>query len=357
MFKEKESSDGVGYEARNTDNGEDWRHFEGSASNQLIDYGRHFESLKECYDLFLKNLIVSDFNYERAYDTTKDLRGSSKVIRESSYTIFWSQGLKSPHSSLKFSLTREPLFVFLMSVSLVFESASYLAISTYADSAVGQKRIFIYYDPSYPNSWYDISDSWFIARYISYVLKQHGVSSEVVDAEALARIVEDLLNASDTIIIMAHDVAPWTIWNGSQNSPIESWIKAGGIITWSGDWEFYYIGYPDGSKAHFDGTESIVFRRSITSDTNVIVEPTELGFKILPSMDNFISLRPADASKLHGLQYEVYGERSVDEVTFYDPILIKLGDGALAKIAMTCLPGIDALMRGVLISEFVLNRV
>ena len=49
------------------------------ASDQIIDYNRRFESLKEAYNLFLKDLIVSDFDYKKAYDTAKDLFGSTNV--------------------------------------------------------------------------------------------------------------------------------------------------------------------------------------------------------------------------------------------------------------------------------------
>ena len=49
------------------------------ASDQITDYNRRFESLKEAYNLFLKDLIVSDFDSKRAYDTAKDLFGSTNV--------------------------------------------------------------------------------------------------------------------------------------------------------------------------------------------------------------------------------------------------------------------------------------
>jgi hypothetical protein len=50
-----------------------------SASDQITDYSKRFESLKEVYNLFLKNLMVSEFDYERACETAKDLFGSTEV--------------------------------------------------------------------------------------------------------------------------------------------------------------------------------------------------------------------------------------------------------------------------------------
>lgn len=49
------------------------------ASDQIVEYNRRFESVKDLYDSFLTDLIVSDFSYERAYDTARRFFGSDKV--------------------------------------------------------------------------------------------------------------------------------------------------------------------------------------------------------------------------------------------------------------------------------------
>ena len=49
------------------------------ASNQIIEYNRRFESIKDLYDSFLADLLMSDFSYERAYETARSLFGSNKV--------------------------------------------------------------------------------------------------------------------------------------------------------------------------------------------------------------------------------------------------------------------------------------
>ncbi len=49
------------------------------ASDQIVDYNRRFESIKGLYDTFLADLLVSDFSYEKAYETAKRFLGSDKV--------------------------------------------------------------------------------------------------------------------------------------------------------------------------------------------------------------------------------------------------------------------------------------
>lgn len=49
------------------------------ASHQIGEYNRRFESIKDLYDSFLADLFVSDFSYEKAYETAKSFFGSNKV--------------------------------------------------------------------------------------------------------------------------------------------------------------------------------------------------------------------------------------------------------------------------------------
>ncbi len=51
----------------------------GSASDQIMDYTRRFESIKDIYDGLLKDLIVKEFNTRSAAETAKAFFGSNKV--------------------------------------------------------------------------------------------------------------------------------------------------------------------------------------------------------------------------------------------------------------------------------------
>ena len=50
-----------------------------SASDQIIDYTRRFESVKDIYDGLLKDLTIKNFNSKDAEKTAKAFFGSSKV--------------------------------------------------------------------------------------------------------------------------------------------------------------------------------------------------------------------------------------------------------------------------------------
>lgn len=50
-----------------------------SASDQIIDYKEHFQSIRDLYDKLLVNLIVSKFDYKKAYETVMNFFGSNKV--------------------------------------------------------------------------------------------------------------------------------------------------------------------------------------------------------------------------------------------------------------------------------------
>ena len=49
------------------------------ASDQIVEYNRRFESIKDLYDSFLVDLFVSDFSYEKAYETARRFFGYNKV--------------------------------------------------------------------------------------------------------------------------------------------------------------------------------------------------------------------------------------------------------------------------------------
>ena len=49
------------------------------ASDQIVEYNRRFESIKDLYDSFLVDLFVSDFSYEKCNETAMRFFGSNKV--------------------------------------------------------------------------------------------------------------------------------------------------------------------------------------------------------------------------------------------------------------------------------------
>jgi len=59
-------------------------------SDQIGEYNRRFESIKDLYDSFLGDILVSDFGYEKAYETAITFFGSTKTefaaVDETEYT-------------------------------------------------------------------------------------------------------------------------------------------------------------------------------------------------------------------------------------------------------------------------------
>jgi hypothetical protein len=49
------------------------------ASDQIVEYNRRFESVKDLYDSFLVDLFVSDFSHKKVYETATSFFGSNKV--------------------------------------------------------------------------------------------------------------------------------------------------------------------------------------------------------------------------------------------------------------------------------------
>ncbi len=216
------------------------------------------------------------------------------------------------------------------------------------------KKIYIYYDSSYPSSWFDDEYAWILSEYLKSIFKTFNINCDIINATQLKSIMSRLNETSETIIIMSKDVAPYIVWNGSRNSIINRWILNGGTLVWTGDWEFYYIGFENGSMIPTDTINFVT--NKLIADIEVEMYPSENGLKLMPNFNNFTSLLPINASRLDEMYYEVYGEGKINEETFYDPILIKIGDGYIVRICMTGGEEMDVLKRGLLIAELILNR-
>jgi hypothetical protein len=231
-----------------------------------------------------------------------------------------------------------------------------LLSTSHVCKAETSKNVYIYYDSSYRNSWLSVADSDTIVKFVPETLAKYGVSCEIVDAKRLAEIVSNIQDASNTVILMAQDVAPDTVWTGTRDSPIQLWIEAGGTLIWTGDWEFYYIGFSNYTNIHQPYIENVVFGMiTVTASAdNTEVKPTELGRRVMPSFESYRTDRPAYASITETFECEIYGLS--DDGVYAEPVLIKVGKGAVVKICMTG-GDVDSTTRSILICEFILNGI
>ena len=244
------------------------------------------------------------------------------------------------------------ILVFLiLNTTLSIQSGKTIAVK---ETENEKTRIYIYYDPEYPHSWISETESKTLTNNLLRYFQNYNVHCEAVNASNLSHIMNDLENASETIIVCAQDVFPDTVWDGNKNSSPEQWIKAGGLLVWTGDVEFYFIGYPDGTLGHERHYPRIVFGQDLTTFRDNGLEITELDNQTIPGLENFISYRPTEKSQLSGLEYEVYGRGLGGRKEFYDPLLVWLGDGALVKIVMNGHQAVS--QRSQWISEFISNR-
>ncbi len=201
-----------------------------------------------------------------------------------------------------------------------------------------EPKVLIYFDPRYGSNWIRSPEEY--KEYLSSIFDEYNVNYEVVDADSLAKI----LSAGEKVILIpTSDVLPDTVWDGTGDSLIVRWLRKGGTIVWTGDWEFYYIGHK-GWIERKAGIEEVPFGRRVTSDRAVQVRVTEAGRKYIPSLRGFESMRPFIAREM---LIEAYGESG----GAFDPAAMRVGDGTFIKVASST----DSL--GFLyVAELVLNK-
>ncbi len=224
-----------------------------------------------------------------------------------------------------------------------------------SSSSHEEYNIYIYYDKRYPTSWFSRDDSIIMLRYLSKVFQIYNISYTIVNADELAEVISKPL-FNNTIIIFTQDVIPYTVWNGSRNSLIIRWIRDGGIVIWTGDWEFYYVGFDNGTIKHSTGMENTLLSHQITEPMNTTVSPDNLASKYIPSLKPFRSYRPFSSSYIDHIYAEAYGEYIQKDIIYMDPALIKVNKGFFVKIGGTPAEELTGLDRGVYIAELTLNR-
>jgi len=193
---------------------------------------------------------------------------------------------------------------------------------------VATRALAVYFDERYPSNWVNPRE---IAANIRKTLDRLGIPYRILNAEEL----RDYMLRETGVVVFTSDVAPDTVWNGSSNSLALQWIRGGGVVVWTGDWEFYYIGYANGSKVHRPGIENSLLGRQVTVavDGGAVTRPTELGARYIPSFKSLRSFRPFDESRLKGVEYEAYGAAELGGSRLLDPCAVKVGEGYFVKVS------------------------
>lgn len=213
--------------------------------------------------------------------------------------------------------------------------------------------IGIFYDDRYSEPWNFNSQQ--LTYYLNQTLQNYNLTVQVFNATALRNFMEAIQLG---IVIISMGVAPQTIWNGSENSFVESWLDNGGIIIWTGCEEFYWIGNDNGENIPIGhvGSSYVLDMNYIKTLSNQIVTPTPLGEDLFLNFsshttDVFSSISALIAANVH---FEVYAKNG----DYADPILFQPRDGSgyFIRIHADWNDQISLLNLSSWIASFVYNR-
>jgi PKD repeat protein len=243
--------------------------------------------------------------------------------------------------------------------SFILISVCYTPVFIYGSSqsinTESKYNVYIYHDPRYPYAWFGSNASVTMLNYMEYIFTKFNINYSIINADELREITLNE-NPNRSILIFSQDVIPNTVWDGSATSSLIEWLHNGATIIWNGGWEFWYIGYQNGTLKHKVGMENVPFGKPVTVIENANVSITQRGIQNIPSLKSFQTRRPFSEDLLQGFYYEMYGFVQKDGTNIIDPGLIRVGEGFFVKIGATAGYQLDALERSIYITEFVLNR-
>lgn len=214
--------------------------------------------------------------------------------------------------------------------------------------------IVVFYDTRYPNSWLSPEESFFIKKYLMDVFRLFNINLQIVNATDLKNL---LASSWRGILIMAHDIAPDTVWNGDTNSLLVKWLQEGGTLVWTGDMELFYIGYSNGSKVAVGDKTSLLYGESLVAQVPALNCSIKfISRDSLPGVAD--TILPAYSARPVILRASVkpLGKCLVDGKDLYDPAIINVGKGRVVRVFMTG-GETNIVLRSATIAEIVLNEL
>lgn len=102
--------------------------------------------------------------------------------------------------------------------------------------------VFVYYDGAYPYSYSDRTDWFGVSQHLASIGMQRGVPVDVnvLNATQLASFIVKPPTPGEVLIVQS-GVLPSTVFTNTSNL-VTPWIRAGGVMLWSGDKIGYYSG-------------------------------------------------------------------------------------------------------------------
>lgn len=187
--------------------------------------------------------------------------------------------------------------------------------------AAAAQPVRVYHDETYWHVGYLDADKQVTAplyhrlmcEALIQALEREGVEAAIVDAEGWLRLCRE---PERCIVVDICQTVPGIIYSGQDDgSPLESWLEAGGILCYSGDWPMFWYALAGEAKAGGDGAQlegdDDVFDADLVKDgyVGVATTPTEEGKAVLPGLRPGSTMRPFDATAVAEscAWYEVYG--------------------------------------------------
>jgi len=179
--------------------------------------------------------------------------------------------------------------------------------------------VAIFFDPKLPIL--GLGNALEFANLLVEELGKKNITAEIVDSDGLLAYMEA---NPEGIMLVCQGIFPGTVFKSrGKDDPIYSWLREGGIGGFVGDYPFYY--WDNTANVPAAGGQQSVFGANVTNASTAIVEPTELGLKYIPSLqEQWTSNRPVGIAALEANDFEY--ESYADDGTNADPVIYRTKD-------------------------------
>jgi len=231
--------------------------------------------------------------------------------------------------------------------SVVLNNGKFKTLNT-LDLSIG-----LFYDANYSEPWN--FNGLQLTSDLNQMLVAYNLTVSILNATELRVFMEE--NPLG-IVIITMGLAPDTIWNGSEHSFVETWLDNGGIMLWTGCYEFYWVGYSSGQNVPVGevGAQYVLDMDYVLTTSDLQVEPTSLGETLFLNISTHTTDIFSSVSVLtnENVYFEVYARNG----DYADPILFqpKDGRGYFIRIHANWNDALSITNLSSWISSFIYNR-
>ena len=199
------------------------------------------------------------------------------------------------------------------------------------------EKVFVYYDKEYKSAaasgvsstgGRSLDENYYVEQ-IDDTLKVRGIDySKVVDAKGLSDVMDS--PGEGTAVIVISGSLPDTVYDGTSDSSILSWIESGGRLYWIGGILGKYVAHHDSIDAVENGTSLFLGSECIDGEESRGYDLIDNGFRDALYIQSNLTTFSIDTSKLPaGSDYLSLG---YTDGTRSSIVSVKVGDGAICVI-------------------------